>query len=51
MAKAHRNRTRKLRVGNVPVGGGSTISVQSMSKTDTRDAAATARQIRRLAKA
>jgi (E)-4-hydroxy-3-methylbut-2-enyl-diphosphate synthase len=47
---AHRNRTRKLQVGNVPVGGGSTISVQSMSKTDTRDAAATARQIRRLAK-
>ncbi|MBI5076030.1 MAG: flavodoxin-dependent (E)-4-hydroxy-3-methylbut-2-enyl-diphosphate synthase [Nitrospirae bacterium] len=51
MATAHRNRTRKLQVGNVPVGGGSPISVQSMSKTDTRDAAATARQIRRLAKA
>lgn len=51
MATAHRNRTRRLQVGNVPVGGGSTISVQSMSKTDTRDAAATARQIRRLAKA
>jgi len=51
MAAAHRNRTRRLQVGNVPVGGGSTISVQSMSKTDTRDAAATARQIRRLAKA
>jgi len=51
MATAHRNRTRKLQVGNVPVGGGSAISVQSMAKTDTRDAAATARQIRRLAKA
>jgi (E)-4-hydroxy-3-methylbut-2-enyl-diphosphate synthase len=50
MAMAHRNRTRKLQVGDVPVGGGSTISVQSMSKTDTRDATATARQIRRLAK-
>ena len=50
MAEAHRNRTRKIQVGNVPVGGGSSISVQSMSKTDTRDAAATARQIRRLAK-
>lgn len=50
MAAAHRNRTRKLQVGNVPVGGGSAISVQSMSKTDTRDAVATARQIRRLAK-
>lgn len=50
MAAAHRNRTRRVQVGNVPVGGGSIISVQSMSKTDTRDAAATARQIRRLAK-
>jgi (E)-4-hydroxy-3-methylbut-2-enyl-diphosphate synthase len=50
MAVVHRNRTRKLNVGTVPVGGGSTISVQSMSKTDTRDAVATARQIRRLAK-
>jgi (E)-4-hydroxy-3-methylbut-2-enyl-diphosphate synthase len=50
MATAHRKRTRKLQIGNVPVGGGSTISVQSMSKTDTRDAVATARQIRRLAK-
>ncbi len=47
----HRKRTRKLHIGNVPIGGGSPISVQSMSKTDTRDAAATARQIRKLAKA
>ena len=46
-----RNRTRKIHVGAVPVGGGSPVSVQSMTKTDTRDAAATARQIRRLAKA
>jgi (E)-4-hydroxy-3-methylbut-2-enyl-diphosphate synthase len=38
-------------VGSVPIGGGSLVSVQSMTKTDTRDAAATARQIRRLAKA
>ncbi len=51
MATDHRDRTRKLSVGDVPVGGGSPISVQSMSKTDTRNAAATARQIRRLAKA
>lgn len=50
MTEAHRNRTRKIQVGNVPVGGGSIISVQSMSKTDTRDAAVTARQIRRLAR-
>jgi (E)-4-hydroxy-3-methylbut-2-enyl-diphosphate synthase len=45
-----RNRTKKIRVGAVPIGGGSPVSVQSMTKTDTRDAAATARQIRRLAK-
>jgi (E)-4-hydroxy-3-methylbut-2-enyl-diphosphate synthase len=38
-------------VDAVPIGGGSPVSVQSMTKTDTRDAAATARQIRRLAKA
>jgi (E)-4-hydroxy-3-methylbut-2-enyl-diphosphate synthase len=51
MATAHRSRTRKILVGNVPIGGGSPISVQSMTKTDTRDAAATGRQIKRLAKA
>ncbi len=49
MKTAHRNRTRKIHVGNVPIGGGSAISVQSMAKTDTRDAQKTARQIRRLA--
>ena len=51
MRKHPRNRTRKIHVGNVPVGGGSPVSVQSMTKTDTRDAAATARQIRRLTRA
>ena len=51
MRRPPRNRTRRLHVGNVPVGNGSPVSVQSMTKTDTRDAAATARQIRRLTKA
>jgi len=46
-----RNRTRKIHVGTVLIGGGSPVSVQSMTKTDTRDAASTTRQIRRLAKA
>ena len=32
-------------VGNVPVGGGAPISVQSMTKTDSRDVEATVRQI------
>jgi (E)-4-hydroxy-3-methylbut-2-enyl-diphosphate synthase len=44
----HRRKTRKLRVGQVEVGGDSLISVQSMTKTDTEDVAATLRQIHRL---
>jgi (E)-4-hydroxy-3-methylbut-2-enyl-diphosphate synthase len=51
MATAHRDRTRKVLVGGVPVGGGTPVTVQSMTKTDTRDAASTIRQIRRLSKA
>jgi len=35
-------------VGDVPVGGGSPVTVQSMTNTDTRDADATISQIRRL---
>ena len=37
--------------GNVPIGGGAPVSIQSMTNTDTRDAAATLEQIRRLADA
>ena len=40
--------TKALQVGNVQVGGDAPISVQSMTKTDTRDVAATVRQIRQL---
>lgn len=47
----HRRKTRKIFVGTVPVGGGSPISVQSMTKTDTRDVKATVQQIRALGKA
>jgi (E)-4-hydroxy-3-methylbut-2-enyl-diphosphate synthase len=43
--------TKQVCVGGVPVGGGARIPVQSMTNTDTRDAAATAAQIRRLAEA
>jgi (E)-4-hydroxy-3-methylbut-2-enyl-diphosphate synthase len=46
-----RKRTKKVWVGKVPVGGGAPISVQSMTKTDTRDAPSTVRQIRRLERA
>lgn len=43
-----RDHTRSLMVGNVPVGGGAPISVQSMTKTDTRDVEATIAQINAL---
>ncbi|MGB2698663.1 MAG: flavodoxin-dependent (E)-4-hydroxy-3-methylbut-2-enyl-diphosphate synthase [Candidatus Zixiibacteriota bacterium] len=46
-----RKRTKKVWVGNVPIGGGSPITVQSMTTTDTRDIRSTLRQIRRLEKA
>ncbi len=43
--------TRKIKVGNVEIGGGAPVSIQSMTNTDTRDAAATLRQINTLAAA
>ncbi len=46
-----KTKKRSIKVGDVPVGGGSPVSVQSMTKTDTRDAGATLKQIRALAKA
>jgi len=46
-----RRKTRPIRVGAVQVGGDAPVSVQSMTNTDTRDAAATVAQIKRLAAA
>lgn len=43
-----RRRSRPINIGNVVIGGGAPIVVQSMAKTDTRDAKATIRQIRQL---
>ncbi len=43
--------TKQVKAGNVLIGGGAPISVQSMTNTDTRDFAATSAQIARLAKA
>jgi len=40
-----------IRIGSVVVGGDSPISVQSMTKTDTRDVTATAAQVQALARA
>ena len=43
-----RRRSRRIMVGNVPVGDGAPISVQSMTNTETTDVAATVAQIRAL---
>ncbi len=43
-----RRTSRKIWVGDVPVGGDSPITVQSMTNTDTRDVAATIAQIHAL---
>jgi (E)-4-hydroxy-3-methylbut-2-enyl-diphosphate synthase len=41
--------TRQIHVGRVAVGGGAPVSVQTMTKTDTRDVAATVAQIQTVA--
>ena len=46
-----RRATQPVYVGGVKVGGGADITVQSMTKTDTRDVAATVRQIHELEEA
>ncbi|MCI5210628.1 MAG: flavodoxin-dependent (E)-4-hydroxy-3-methylbut-2-enyl-diphosphate synthase [Candidatus Electrothrix sp. ATG2] len=46
-----RKQTKKIFIGNTPVGGDSPITVQSMTNTDTRDAEATIRQIKGLEEA
>lgn len=44
----NRRKTKKIKVGNIFVGGDSPISVQSMTNTDTRDVNKTVEQIKRL---
>ncbi|ADD79606.1 flavodoxin-dependent (E)-4-hydroxy-3-methylbut-2-enyl-diphosphate synthase [Candidatus Riesia pediculicola] len=46
-----RKKTKKIHVGNVSIGGGSRISVQSMTSTSTLDISKTVEQIRLLKKA
>lgn len=46
-----RKETRPVHVGNLVIGGGAPIVVQSMTNTDTRDVTATLRQIEALAAA
>ena len=40
--------SKQIKIGDVAVGGGAPVVVQSMTKTDTRDAKATLRQIKQL---
>ncbi len=49
--KTIRRRTRKVWVGDIPVGGDAPVSVQTMTKTKTADVAATLEQIRVAAEA
>jgi (E)-4-hydroxy-3-methylbut-2-enyl-diphosphate synthase len=46
-----RKKTREISIGPIKIGGDTPISVQSMTKTDTRDIRRTIRQIRRLEEA
>ena len=46
-----RRKTRQIQLGNVKIGGGAPVAVQSMTNTHTDDAAATLEQINRLAEA
>ena len=43
-----RRASRKIYLGNVAVGGGAPVTVQSMTDTDTSDVEATVKQIQRL---
>ena len=47
----YRRESRKIHVGNVPVGGDAPISVQTMTNTDTTDVAATVAQVQAAAEA
>ena len=51
MSKWPRRPTAQVDVGGVKVGGGAPVMVQSMTNTDTADAAGTAAQVRALAQA
>ena len=51
LAERRRHRTEAVRIGEVKVGGAAPVVVQSMTNTDTADAASTVRQVRELAAA
>ena len=47
----HRERTKQVKIGNVTIGGGAPIAIQSMTNTKTWDVKATVEQIHRLEEA
>lgn len=47
----NRKETRKVKVGNIYVGGDFRVSIQSMTNTDTKDVEATVKQIKELQEA
>lgn len=47
----HRERTRRVMVGNVPIGGGSPIAIQSMTLSSPTNVRASVEEIQRLAEA
>lgn len=51
MNKPERKKTKRIYIGNVPVGDGAPIAVQSMTKTHTGDIRATVKQIKQLERA
>ncbi|GAB6183937.1 flavodoxin-dependent (E)-4-hydroxy-3-methylbut-2-enyl-diphosphate synthase [Thermodesulfovibrio hydrogeniphilus] len=51
MINIKRKPTKRIYIGNVAIGGGAPVVVQSMTKTDTRDVEKTVRQIKQLEKA
>ena len=48
---SYRDNTRKINIGNVTIGGGSPIAIQSMTNTPTADVEKTVQQILQLEKA
>lgn len=47
----YRDKTKVIKIGNVEIGGGNNIAIQSMTNTETADIAATVNQILRLEEA
>ncbi len=45
-----REKTKKIKIGNIFIGGNAPVSIQSMTKTDTQDIKATVKQIKGLEK-